>query len=304
MLIKKLYIMKGVSAMKSVLKISLLEKGYAEIDLQTHFAYGENYTFILKSGTFVHIEAMHAKGLKRKLQPFSLEGLCTGIAKDGKIIMWYADTPRVPYCLVELAEKYTSLKVQSVPDVKKQVSLLNERESENTNQVIIQEYRESSNVTEDKSIIQQSISQENKTSVADNDSKENVNANENVDDLSNQPIIVTAETSENDITADFNILSIEGENGEESNKNVENNRSIAEEIEEKYHSYPHNETLEKVFPDSKWIISSPEDLSLGLLYNSEKITHICYAKRGDKDGSFDHNASYYDGWWVVFEENE
>lgn len=321
MLIKKIYIMKGIGTAKSVLKIALLENGYAELDLQTHFAYGDNYTFILKSGNFIHVESMRSKGLKRKLQPFALDGLCTGIAKDGKIIMWCADTPNVPYCLVELAQKYTMVEVKKPAEE-------NKRMASSTQKAVVSTDLKDNNELDTQSIDIRNISSETKQfESSESDKEESYLPNDESSEISNateettlseESEVVSSETitvvdneqtgiSENsskDITVDFNILSIESESiSEETNEN-DATYSMAREIETKYSSYPHNETLESVFPESKWILTETDDLSLGLLYNSEKITHICYAKKGEKDGSFDHNASYYDGWWVVFTENE
>lgn len=298
MLIKKIYIMKGNSSAKSVLKIALLENGYAEVDLQTHFAYGDNYTFILKSGSFIHIETMQSRGLKRKLQPFSLDGLCAGIAKDGKIITWTADTPTVPYCLVELAGKYTLVKGQNLENEKKQLALTAQNEDNNS----VDENVSLNDLSNEGSV---ALSNENGT-VTVTDGKE-VNSRVLVVDETqtvNGENVASENTFSRDITSDFNILSIENDDFSENNEANEEANSLANEIEMKYATYPHNEALEALFPDSKWIISSPEDLSLGLLYNSEKITHICYAKRGEKDESFDQNASFYDGWWIVFTEND
>lgn len=321
MLIKKIYIMKGTGTAKSVLKIALLENGYAEIDLQTHFAYGDNYTFILKSGNFIHVESMRSKGLKRKLQPFALDGLCTGIAKDGKIIMWCADTPNVPYCLVELAQKYTMVEVKKPAEE-------NERMGSSTQKAVVSTDLKYNNEYDIQSIDVQNVSSETKQfEPSESDKEESYLISDESSEISNttektilietsevvSPDSISAVSSEQtgisesvskDITGDFNILSIESESMSDETDENNGTYSMAREIELKYSSYPHNETLENVFPDSKWILTETDDLSLGLLYNSEKITHICYAKKGEKDSSFDHNASYYEGWWVVFTENE
>ena len=298
MLIKKIYIMKGNSAEKSVLKIALLENGYAEVDLQTHFAYGDNYTFILKSGNFIHIETMRSKGLKRKLQPFSLEGLCAGIAKDGKIVNWTAETPTVPYCLIELAGKYTLVKGQNPGNERKQLALGAQNDDNHSVSQNVS-WNDSSNAKSE------ARSNGNETTIMQNQNEENSEAVV-VDEIQtlNAENVDSKNAFSKDITSDFNILSIENDDFSENNEASEASDSLVHEIEVKYATYPHNETLETLFPGSKWIIASPEDLSLGLLYNSEKITHICYAKRGEKDESFDQNASYYDGWWIVFTENE
>lgn len=294
MLIKKIYIMKGNSTAKSVLKIALLENGYAEIDLQTHFAYGENYTFILKSGNFIHVETMPSKGLKRKLQPFSLDGLCAGIAKDGKIVNWTAETPTVPYCLRELAGKYSLVKGQNADDGRKQIT--EGEEKEKSIALVQNEPSRAERVNPHSRADNEGIKKEeiDGSAVGIATSENQSFAEENNRQES---------TFSKDITSDFNILSIENEDFSQNSEATEEESSFAHEIEEKYSTYPHNEALENLFPGSKWIISSPEDLSLGLLYNSEKITHICYAKRGEKDDSFDQNASFYDGWWIVFTEN-
>ncbi len=299
MLIKKIYIMKGVGTAKSVLKVALLENGYSEIDLQTHFAYGDNYTFILKSGNFIHVEAMKSKGLKRKLQPFSLDDLCTGIAKDGKIIMWCANTPTVPYCLVELAQKYTTIKSRNLledarnkpsPNESNDVEIMTSSDNNANAESEPEEPEQSENTTPEQSENSDNIFVFEQTQNADN--SETVNSPEPKE----KPEV-------KDITQDFNILTIENDDFNENSEEVESGYSMAKEIEEKYASFPHNEVLENVFPGSKWILTETDDFSLGILYNSEKITHICYAKRGEKDSSFDHNASYYDGWWVVINDN-
>lgn len=328
MLIKKIYIMKGTNTVKSVLKVTLLEKGYAEIDLQTHFAYGDNYTFILKSGNFIHVEAMRSKGLKRKMQPFSLEGLCTGIAREGKIIMWSADTPNVPYCLVELAQKYATIKANNANEnqavkaiiAPKSLEMNNNRllengKAENVDTIIVPETKQLELVEDiDATANPEKISIKEETEVdvvVENNVAVDpvVNTGEVVSQNESVAAIEVVEVEENkphDIAKDFNILAVESDGEFESEKIDSTSESVGvvAEIEAKYPTYPHNETLETVFPGSKWIMADSDEFSLGLLYNSTQITHICYAKKGEKDDCFDHNATYYEGWWVVITDNE
>lgn len=249
MLIKKIYIMKGGDGVKSVLKVSLLEKSYTEIDLTTHFAYGENYVFVLKSGAFVHIEKFDGKRIKRKLSPFNIDDLTAGVCYNGNILSWTARTPQVPYCLKELAEKYSVIKADQTHS-----------EQKSNNEIIEQT---ASVIEEPKEEAKEKAKEEPKA----------------------------------DITDDFGIMFLDEQNETDRKEN-----SIIREMEQKYDYLPHNRTLEELFPNSKWIADSDEDSYAGLLYNSEGITHICYAKLGAENEPFDENASYYDGYWIVFEE--
>ena len=262
MLIKKIYIMKGSDSVKSVLKVTLLEKGYTEIELTTHYAYGDNYVFILKAGAFVHVETFDGKKLKRKLSPFNIDDLSAGVCYNGKILSWTAQTPSVPYCLTELAEKYSVIKVESAAEKNRMDEIAKPKADEIIN--------------EPAPVIDERI--------------EKVETEETIIDV--EP------TKKTDITNDFDILEVE--NRDESTET--DGRSLVREIEGKYATYPHNEKLEKIFPDSKWITEDDADSSIGLLYNSTGITHICYAKYSVDDEPFDKSASYYDGYWIVFEE--
>lgn len=248
MLIKKIYIMKGTDGVKSVLKVNLLEKSFTEIELTTHFAYGDNYVFVLKSGAFVHIEKFDGKKIKRKLSPFNIDDLTAGVCYNGNILAWTAQTPSIPYCLKELAEKYSVIKAEQTQKIEPKE--INSEEGTDS-------FEEPTEITIDEKI----------------------------------------ETKKDDIADDFGIVFLDEQNAPPDEEN-----NVIREIEQKYNYLPHNQTLEELFPQSKWIADSDDNSFVGLLYNSDGITHICYAKLGKENEPFDETASYYDGYWIVFEE--
>lgn len=71
---------------------------------------------------------------------------------------------------------------------------------------------------------------------------------------------------------------------------------------EKYERSPHEETLESLAPDSKWISSDDGVTAVGILYNSTGATHICYAEKGIKDDPPSYNAEWLEGYWIVYNE--
>lgn len=268
MLYKKIYIMKGNDGVQSVLKLTLVENGFTELELNTHYAYGESYTFILKSGVFVHVESFDGRHLKRRLPPFELEGLSAAVCFNGKILCMTAPTPYAPMELLELSQKYSVIKVDNIDQSKADVA----------------------EVVEDTCL-------ENEKSA---DATESVIEEDMVNDTEVKPIVDESNNNEeniaHDISNDYNILGILPD---EKINDTSDFRALAVEIEQKYEIYPHNEDLEQTFPGSKWIKGDVSEPSLGLLYDSTEITHICYAKSGDEP--FDDNASFYNGYWVVFE---
>lgn len=286
MLLKKICIMKGNSEIKSVLKVSLLEKSHTEIELNAHYAYGEGYTFILKSGVFIHQEGFDGKRLKRKLPPFDIDKLTAGICYNGEILAWTAPTPQIPYVLQELAQKYSIIKVEN-KQINKSQTLIEETASfEKSDESVSVDEKEESAKTVETAIESESEEPQNSTS-------ENVDLKESV----------TTQSSD-DISKQFNILEVDNSAFSEIDGDDEQENSLAREIEDKYNTLKHNEVLEGAFPGSKWIIEENNDFSLGLLYNSSEITHICYAKAGEIDKPIEPNASFYEGYWIVFEELE
>lgn len=270
MLYKKIYIMKGNDGVKSVLKLTLVENGFTELELNTHYAYGESYTFILKSGVFVHVESFDGRYLKRRFPPFDPDGLLAAVCYNGKILCMTAPTPYAPMELLELSQKYSVIKVDNIDqnkadytEAEENTNLENERLVDTTESVI------------EEALFVNKNESEPVDSESDNHMENNI---------------------AHDISNDYNILGIVPDE-EMNDKN--DFRALASEIEQKYDIYPHNEALEQVFPGSKWIKGDGSEPSLGLLYDSTEITHICYAKSGDEP--FDDNASFYDGYWVVFE---
>lgn len=287
MLLKKIFIMKGTSEIKSVLKVSLLEKSHTEIELTTHYAYGEGYTFILKSGVFVHQEGFDGKRLKRKLPPFDIDKLTAGICYNGEILAWTAPTPQIPYVLQELAQKYSVIKVEN-KQVNKSQALIDETASvENTNESNNESLSVNSN--EKDEMIETTIVGKK------SDIQSTINEDVNLEDTE-----ITKKSD--DISKQFNILEVDNSTFSQNIENDEQENFLTKEIEEKYNTLKHNEVLEKVFPNSKWIVEENDDFSLGLLYNSSSITHICYAKAGEIDKPIEPNASFYEGYWIVFEE--
>lgn len=279
MLYKKIYIMKGNDMVKSVLKLALIENGFTELELNTHYTYGESYTFILKSGVFVHVESFNGRYLKRRLPPFEIGGVSAAVCYNGKILCMTAPTPYVPMDLIELSQKYSTIKVDALNDADKANTIDTDVETENL----------------ENNSLEMETSSEKVETIGDGEQAENGDTEENA--------ATSCETSAEDVTADehdicedYNILDIlpDEKVGEENDF-----RSLAMEIEQKYEVYPHNEVLENVFPGSKWIIGDDLEPSLGLLYDSTEITHICYAKKGEE--SFDANASFHEGYWVIIE---
>ncbi len=278
MLYKKIYIMKGDDMVKSVLKLALIENGFTELELNTHYTYGESYTFILKSGVFVHVESFNGRYLKRRLPPFEIDGVSAAVCYNGKILCMTSPTLYVPMDLIELSQKYSIIKVDAHDDADKAKTLDNDAEQE----TVETEQLETEAVFESRETVSEY------EHIADGDNDE-----ETVVSLKNDESVMA---DDRDIGEDFNILDILPDE-----KTSEDNdfRSLAMEIEQKYEVYPHNDVLENVFPGSKWINGDDSEPSLGLLYDSTEITHICYAKKGDEP--FDSTASFYEGYWVIFE---
>lgn len=268
MLFKKIYIMKGNDGVKSVLKLTLVENGFTELELNTHYAYGESYTFILKAGAFLHVEAFNGRCLKRRLPPFALDGLSAAVCYNGKILCMTAPTGYVPMELLELSQKYSVIKVDTVDNNKNDTVEATEDDSINVDEVI-----------DESETIMEQLDQN-----TDEEAIDNENSNHEIESIAY------------DISDDYNLL---GVFPDETTDDISDFRVLAAEIEQKYELYPHNEVLERTFPGSKWIQGEETEPSLGLLYDSSEITHICYAKMGDEP--FDDNANLYEGYWVVFE---
>lgn len=301
MLIKRIYILKGKGC-SGILKVKNLEGAYCEIELNVYNTPMEE-TFILKVGSYVFVENLEDCHLKRKIRCIEPDNVYSAICsrKTGSIVMWAGEGSTPPNFLIELAskQKYPIIIKKEEKDIEKKTDVRELIEDISSN---IEDFTLEKETVTNQSLLEESREEED---LLKNDSEIQEEEEKGLPQSIEEKFGITSISSSAEISED-----VKGDpQGEEK---VDFKLALAKEILEKYNMVEHNEDLERLCRESKWIIetTSEKDFSLGVLFNSDgDPTHVCYATKGTRSNPPDYTSQWLsseeeEGYWVVYEEIE